>query len=90
MMEPMRAVTPDALKMRLCHPLSFPVPASAENGIEKVRGSTPLISTNGKCVQNKGFRDFWPSRRPGLAVCWRRFTTLYNTRRAETKGQRTQ
>ena len=37
---------------------SLAVPATAENGIEKVRGSTPLISTIRFRVQNKGFPRF--------------------------------
>ena len=33
-------------KMRLCRALSSAVLAPLQDGIEKVRGSTPLISTN--------------------------------------------
>ena len=51
-------------KMRLCRALSSAVLAPLQDGIEKVRGSTPLISTSSDCVQNKGFRVFSSSRSP--------------------------
>ena len=38
-------MTQNAVKMRLCRFLSSCVIPSSANGIEKVRGSTPLIST---------------------------------------------
>ena len=54
------------------------------NGIEKVRGSTPLISTIHFRVQNKGFSGFlvFPQLRPneGWKCGLQHFTTLYNTR----------
>ena len=45
-------------KMRLCRTLSSAVLPSSANGIEKVRGSTPLISTTLDCVQIQGFPRF--------------------------------
>ena len=38
----------DAVKMRLCRALPSAVSAWLRDGIEKVRGSTPLISTKRK------------------------------------------
>ena len=45
-------------KMRLCRALSSAVLAPLQDGIEKVRGSTPLISTTLDCVQIQGFPRF--------------------------------
>ena len=53
-----------AAKMRVCLWPSLAVLALVQDGIEKVRGSTPLISTNRFRVQNKGFSGFLVSRRP--------------------------
>ena len=38
-------MSPESAKARLCRAPSSLVVSSADNGIEKVRGSTPLIST---------------------------------------------
>jgi hypothetical protein len=47
--------------MRLCHFRALSVPSWADNGIEKVRGSTPLISTIHVRVLLQGF--------PRVLVC---------------------
>jgi hypothetical protein len=44
--------------MRICRFPSLAVLASSHDGIEKVRGSTPLISTINVRVQIKGFPRF--------------------------------
>lgn len=43
---PSECMTRNAVKMRLCRFASARVNPFSANGIEKVRGSTPLISTN--------------------------------------------
>ena len=45
-------------KMRLCRALSSAVLAPLQDGIEKVRGSTPLISTIPKTAIPRGFSRF--------------------------------
>lgn len=73
------AMSEESIKTRLRRMQSIPVHPSAGDGIEKVRGSTPLISTIRNVCKHKGFRVFWPTResaRRGREGC---FTTLYNT-----------
>ena len=45
----------EAEKMRLCRALSSAVLAPLQDGIEKVRGSTPLISTTPKDLDERSF-----------------------------------
>ena len=56
------AISEESIKTRLWRMLAFPVHPSAGDGIEKVRGSTPLISTIRIVCKYKGFRVFWPTR----------------------------
>lgn len=56
------AMSEESIKTRLWRMQSIPVHPSAGNGIEKVRGSTPLISTIRIVCKYKGFRVFWPMR----------------------------
>ena len=70
----------NAAKMRVCRSQAFSAPLSVWNGIEKVRGSTPLISTLQMCANRRVsacFLSMWMPARGGGARC---FTTLYNTR----------
>ena len=69
-----------AVKMRLCRSRAVSVSISGGHGIEKVRGSTPLISTLQMCANRRVsacFLSMWMPARGGGARC---FTTLYNTR----------
>ena len=47
-----------AAKMRVCLWSSPAILALVQDGIEKVRGSTPLISTSSDCVQIQGLPRF--------------------------------
>ena len=82
-------VTRKSNKMRICRFPSLAVLASSHNGIEKVRGSTPLISTTKVCVQYKGFRAFWSARSPAWNErCEMLYNILQHTRQVRPKGQK--
>ena len=51
------------------------------NGIEKVRGSTPLISTIKIVCKIRVFLQFWSANEPAQRWRCRGFTTFYNTSR---------